>query len=208
MARSYASVVRGPAPTEAPEPKASVLRVEAPVWTPPPRCYYCGAAADVCPRCRETCSYYPAHGLQPVVQDGRCSEHARYHESKDHAFFNCDMAKYIPQTCGACREVKPWKPSDCLELKGFSYERMCLCHPLKSPNGGRFNVVFVGQRRYIPVGQPKSSEEQVAAWAQAAYDKELEFSGDTNRAEVMKAAVLCGDPLVDITYRLYEAGAD
>lgn len=199
MARSWASVARVSLSVEKPQPspKTSALRAEAPAWTPPPRCYYCASVADVCPRCVETCSYSPSHGLLPVVAEGRCSEHTRYHESKDHAFSRLDLAKYIPQTCSGCRAKHPWKPSDSLELKGFSYERACLCHPLKSPNGGRFNVVFVGQRRCIPLGGAKSTPEQVAAWAQEAYEKEMAFSGDTQRAEVMKATVLKGDPLAE-----------
>jgi ferredoxin len=195
MARSYASAARAGLPTE--KPKRSVLRAEAPAWKPAPRCYHCGSAADVCPQCAQTCSYYPEWGLQPVVQDGRCSQHARYHESKAHAFFNKNMADYIPQTCASCRAEHPWQAKDTLELKGFSYERACLCCPLKSPNGGRFNVVFVRLYRYIKLGEAKSTPEQVAAWAQAAYEKEMEFSGETKRAEALKAAVLSGDPFAE-----------
>lgn len=205
MARSYASVVRGPEP--APEPKRSVLRADAPVWAPPPRCHYCGSAADVCEECVRTCAWHPAHGLQPVVEDGLCWRHAPYHESKAHAFFSLDMAQHIPQTCSGCRLLRPWTAKDTLELKGWSYERACLCHPLKSPNGGRFNIVFVPVYRYVKVGQAKSTAEQVAAWAQAAYEKEMEFSGETKRAEVFKQAVLSGDPFVDVSYKLWEAGA-
>ena len=205
MARSWASVARSSLPVA---PKPSVLRADAPVWTPPPRCYYCGSAADVCPKCVRICSYSPQWGSKPVVAEGLCSEHARYHESQNHAFYGADMSKYIPQTCSGCRATHPWKPSDTLELKAFSYERASLSHSLKTPNGGRFNVVFVGQRRYIPVGGAKSSPEQVAAWAQAAYEKEMEFSGDTKRAEVIKEAVLSGDPFVNISYRLALAGVD
>lgn len=204
MARSYASVAR----SSLREPPAPAPAPQAPAGPPSPLCHYCGSVADVCTECLRICSYSPQWGLQPVVAEGRCSEHTRSHESKAHAFYGVELAKYIPQTCSGCRAKHPWKPSDCLELKGFSYERMCLCHPLKSPNGGRFNVVFVGQRRYIPVGGAKSTPVQVSAWAQAAYEKEMEFSGETKRAEVMKQAILCGDPFVDIRYRMWEACAE
>jgi hypothetical protein len=100
------------------------------------------------------------------------------------------MDEFIPQSCTGCREKDPWETDDLLEVTGYSYEPACLCHPLKSPNGGRFNVVYVSVCRYIRLGQSKSSPEQVAAWAQAAYEKEMEFSGDAGRAEVMKRGVL------------------
>ena len=102
----------------------------------------------------------------------------------------------------------PLEARDVLELKGWSYERANLEKPLKSPNGGRFNIVFVPIYRYVRVGEAKSTPGQVAAWAQAAYDKEMEFSGETKRADVFKAAVLGGDPDVQVSYKLWEAGAE
>lgn len=197
MARSWASVVRSSLPVAPVAPKPSVLRAEAPVWTPPPRCHYCASVADVCPECVRTCSYYPGWGLQPVVKDGLCGEHARYHESKAHAFFNKNMADYIPQTCAGCRAEHPWTPKDTLELTGWNYERACMCHPMKSPNGGRFNLVFIPLYRYVKVGEAKSTAEQVGAWAQATYEKEMAFSGETKRAEALKAMVLKGEPFAD-----------
>lgn len=207
MARSYASVLRGPAPAPAPQP-SSVLRAEAPVWKPAPRCHYCGSAADVCPECQHHCSYNPGWGLQPVVKDGLCGEHCVYHFTKAHAFYGLNLSEFIPQTCASCRAEHPLEKRDVLELKGWSYERANLEKPLKSPNGGRFNIVFVPIYRYVRVGQPKSSPEQVALWAQAAYDKEMEFSGEAKRAEVFKAAVLSGDPDVYIKSELSQAGAE
>ncbi len=48
MARSYASVARSGLP-QAPAPKpASVLRADAPEWTPPPVCCDCGAKPRLC----------------------------------------------------------------------------------------------------------------------------------------------------------------
>ena len=198
MARSYASVARSGLPSAPPTDKRSVLRVDAPAWTPPPRCHTCGSAADVCPECVRTCAYYPGWGLQPVVKDGLCSQHAVYHESKAHAFFNVDLAQYIPQTCTACRAAKPWKPSDCLQIRGFSYERACLCHPLKSPNGGPFNVVYVPIFTRTAVGLPRPGRAEVELWAEAAYKKEMEFSGDSERAQTLKDAILGDDPLVHV----------
>jgi hypothetical protein len=63
-----------------------------------------------------------------------------------------------------------------------------MCHKL-SPT----NVVYVNIHRYIRLGQAKSSPEQVAAWAEAAYAKEMEFSGQTWRADAVKKAVLEND---------------
>jgi hypothetical protein len=182
MARSWASVARSGLPVE---PKPSVLRASAPEWTPPPRCYYCGSAADVCPRCVNTCSYYPAWGLRPVLHQGRCTEHGY---GAGHAFYGTDMTEFIPQTCSGCREKHLWRPEDSLEVMGFSYEPSCMCHKL-SPT----NVVYVNKHRYIRLGQAKSSPEQVAAWAEAAYAKEMEFSGKTERADAVKKAVLEND---------------
>lgn len=172
------------------------MRTEAPVLTPPP-CFYCGSAADVCVDCANFHRYYPKSIPKPVVKDGLCSKHVRSHESHAYAFYGTDVTKYIPQTCSGCRAKNPWRAKDTLELKGFHYERGCLCHPMKSPNGGRFNVVFIPQYRYVKVGEAKSSEEQRAAWAQAAYDKEMAFSGEVERAEAMKKVVLAGEPFAD-----------
>lgn len=203
MARSYASVARAGLPAPAPAVR-SVLRADAPAYTPPPPCYYCGSAADVCPECAQNAW----RGLQPVVKDGLCADHSIYHFTKAHAFYSFNRSEFIPQTCASCRAEHPLEARDVLELTGWSYERACLCHPLKSPNGGRFNIVFVPIYRYVRVGQPKSGEAQRALWAQAAYDKEMEFSGEVKRAEVMKSAVLGGDPDVSVSYKLWEAGAD
>jgi len=185
MARSWASVVSGLKPTVA---AVSVLRADAPEWTPPPRCYYCGSAADVCEECVRQCTWMPTHTLQPVVSRGRCADHGGW--SRPHEFYSAKMEEFIPQTCAGCREKHPWDTDDLLEVTGFKYERACLCHPLKSPNGANYNVVYVSICRYIRLGQSKSSPEQVAAWAEAAYQKEMEFSGDKERADVLKEAVL------------------
>jgi hypothetical protein len=170
---------------------ASALRPEAPAWTPGPRCYYCGSAADVCPECVKTMSYYPGWGHQAVVGKGRCSQHGGY--TLPHAFFNKKMNEFIPQTCSGCRAEHPWSHKNHLEVTGFSYERSCLTQPLKSPNGGAYNVVYVNKRRYIRLGQAKSSPEQVAAWAQEAYDVEMAFSGETRRADAVRRCILEND---------------
>ncbi len=185
MARSWASVVRGSEPTVA---LVSKLNPYADEWTPPPRCYYCGSAADVCEECVRQSKWMPSHTLQPVVSRGRCADHGGW--SRPHNFYSAKMDEFIPQTCAGCRERHPWDASDLLEVTGYSYERANLEKSLKSPNGGRFNVVYVSQCRYIRLGQSKSSPEQVAAWAEAAYEKEMEFSGDKGRAEVLKNGVL------------------
>jgi hypothetical protein len=187
MARSWASVARSglpqaPAPSALPK-AASGLRAEAPAWTPPPRCYYCGSAADTCTKCVDQRSWMPSHTLKPVLRDGRCADHHRY--GVPHAFFNAKMEEFIPQTCTACREKHPWRQEDSVEVTGFSYQNSCFCHPL-SPT----NVVYVLKHHYIRLGETKSSPEQVAAWAEAAYAKEMEFSGETKRAEAVKKAVL------------------
>ncbi len=126
-------------------------------------------------------SYYPGWGHQAVVAKGRCSQHGGY--ALPHAFYNAKMNDYIPQTCTGCRAEHPWSHKNHLEVTGFSYERSCLCHPLKSPNGGAYNVVYVMRRRYIRLGEAKSSPEEVAARAQAAYDVELTFSGEDKLSE-------------------------
>lgn len=177
----------------------------APLKAPP--CHYCGSAADVCPECARN-SWWSSAGLQPVVEGGLCWSHTRYHESHAHVFYSANMEDFIPQTCGRCRAEHPWTKAETLELTGFEYERANMLAPLKSPNGGRFNIVFVPVYRYRRIGQAKSTAEQRAAWAQAAYDKEMEFSGETKRAEVFKAAVLSGDPDPEIRYKLWEAGAE
>jgi hypothetical protein len=46
MARSWASVARGP--VAPPPPAASVLRAAAPEWAPPPLCHDCSAVAKIC----------------------------------------------------------------------------------------------------------------------------------------------------------------
>jgi hypothetical protein len=49
MARSWASVARSGLPVApAPAPAVSVLRAEAPEWTPPPSCCDCGAKPRLC----------------------------------------------------------------------------------------------------------------------------------------------------------------
>jgi hypothetical protein len=182
MARSWASVARAGLPV-APAPAVSVLRAEAPEWKPPPSCYYCGASADVCPKCVNTCSYYPAWGLQPVLGKGLCAQHHSY--GVPHAFFNKKMAEFMPQTCSSCREKHPWRQEDSVEVTGFSYEKSCFCHPL-SP----INVVYVNKHHYIRLGEAKSTPEVVAARAQAAYDVEMAFSGKEARAEVVRKTIL------------------
>ena len=164
-------------------PAVSVLRAEAPEWKPPPSCYYCGASADVCPKCVKTCSYYPAWGLQPVLRKGLCAQHHSY--GVPHAFFNKNMQEFMPQTCSSCREKHPWRQEDSLEVTGFSYEKSCFCHPL-SP----INVVYVNKHRYIRLGEAKSTPEVVVARAQAAYDVEMAFSGKAERAEIVRKTIL------------------
>jgi hypothetical protein len=178
-------------PPRDPSASVSVLRASAPEWTPAPRCYYCGSAADTCPRCVDQRSWMRSHTLKPVLRGGRCSDHVSY--GVPHMFFNKNMEEFIPQTCSGCREKHPWRPEDSVELTGFSYERANLEHPLKSPNGGAYNVVYVKRHRYIRLGQAKSSPEQVAAWAEAAYAKEMEFSGETKRAEAVRDCILKND---------------
>lgn len=130
----------------------------------------------------------PEWTLGPVIDKGRCADHGGW--VADHKFYSAKMEEFIPQTCSSCRAEHPWCTEDLIEVKGFSYEPMAMFAPLKSPNGGRFNVVFVSECRYIRLGQAKSSPEQVAAWAEAAYAKEMEFSGDKGRAAEIKKAVL------------------
>lgn len=187
MARSWSSVVRSGLPAAPAAPPASVLRASAPEWKPPPPCYYCGSAADVCPKCVNTCSYYPAWGLQPVLGKGLCAEHHSY--GVPHAFFNKKMAEFMPQTCSSCREKHPWRQEDSLEVTGFSYEKSCFCHPL-SPT----NVVYVNKHRYIRLGEAKSTPEMVAARAQAAYEVEMAFSGKAARAEAVRDCILTNNP--------------
>jgi hypothetical protein len=127
-----------------------------------------------------------SHTLKPVLRGGRCADHVSY--GVPHMFFNKNMEEFIPQTCSGCREKHPWRPEDSVELTGFSYEKSCFCHPL-SPT----NVVYVKRHRYIRLGQAKSSPEQVAAWAEAAYAKEMEFSGETKRAEAVRDCILKND---------------
>lgn len=177
----------------------------APLVAPP--CYYCGSGAEVCRECA-TDAWWSPRGLQPVVKDGLCAHHSIYHFTKAHAFNGLNLSEFIPQTCASCRAEHPLEERDVLEVKGWSYERMNWEKPLKSPNGGRFNIVFVPIYRYVRVGQTKSSEEQRALWAQAAYDKEMEFSGETKRAEIFKAVILCGDPGVRVGDKMWEAGAE
>ena len=185
MARSWASVARGSVTPSTAVAAAPALRASAPEWTPPPRCYYCGSAADVCPKCENQRSWMRSHTLKPVLHGGRCTDHGY---GVCHAFFNKNMEEFIPQTCSGCRDKHLWRREDSLEVTGFSYEKSCLCHPL-SP----INVVYVNIHRYIRLGQAKSSPQQVAAWAEAAYAKEMEFSGQTKRAEAVKKAVLEND---------------
>jgi hypothetical protein len=135
-------------------------------------------------------SYYAEWGFQPILQRGLCAHHSGW---STHEFYGKNMMEFIPQTCTGCREKHPWREEDHLELTGYSYERACMCHPLKYPNGGRFNVVYVPKCRYIRIGQVKSSRDQVVAWAQAAYDEEMAFSADPKRAEVLKQCVLDND---------------
>ena len=184
MARSWASVVSGSEPTPA---LVSNLNPYADEWMPPPRCYYCGSAADVCEECVRQCKWMPTHTLQPVLRRGLCAGHSSW---STHEFFNKRMEEFIPQTCASCREKHPWRQEDHIEVTGFNYERANLDKSLKSPNGGRFNVVFIPLLRYIRLGETKSSREQVEAWAEATYEKEMAFSGDRERAEVLKRAVL------------------
>jgi hypothetical protein len=129
----------------------------------------------------------PTHTLQPVLRRGLCAGHSGW---STHEFFNKRMEEFIPQTCAGCREKNPWHQEDHIEVTGFNYERANLEKSLKSPNGGRFNVVFIPLLRYIRLGETKSSRQQVEAWAEAAYEKEMVFSSDRERAEVLKRAVL------------------
>lgn len=184
MARSWASVARSALPVEpSVAPKPFVLRAEAPIWTPPPACYYCGSAADVCAKCVDQRSWMPSHPLKPVLRKGLCADHHAY--GVPHAFFNKKMEEFMPQTCSSCRSKHPWRQEDSVEVTGFSYEKSCFCHPL-SP----INVVYVKKHRYIRLGEAKSTPEVVAARAQAAYDVEMAFSGKAERAEVVRKTIL------------------
>ena len=180
MARSWSSVVRSGLPQT---PAPSVLRATAAEWTPPPRCYYCGSAADTCPDCDRMRSYGCDWERQPVLENGYCAVHRS--GGLGHAFYTMKMAEFIPQTCTGCRVKHPWRAEDCVEITGFSYEKSCFCHPLDP-----MNVVRCAIYHFTRLGQPKTSPEQKAAWAEAAYAKEMAFSGDKERAEHLKARVL------------------
>jgi hypothetical protein len=118
-----------------------------------------------------------------VLREGLCAQHVRH--GVPNAFFNMKMTEFIPQTCSACREEHPWRQEDSLEVTGFSYEKSCFCHPL-SPT----NVVYVSKNRYIRLGEAKSSTEEVAARAKAAYEVEMAFSGKVVRAEAVRDCIL------------------
>lgn len=185
MARSYASVARAGLPVA---PKPSVLRADAAAWTPPPRCYYCGSAADTCPDCDRMRSYGCDWERQPVLDregldEGYCSVHSRW--PLPHAFYTKKMAEFIPHTCTGCRAKHPWRAEDCVEITGFSYEKSCFCHPLDP-----MNVVRCAIYHYTRLGEPKTSPKQKAEWAQAAYEKEMAFSGDADKADELLVRVL------------------
>jgi hypothetical protein len=181
MARSWASVARTSLPVE---PKPSVLRASAPEWTPPPRCYYCGSAADICPRCADQRSWMPEHTLQPVVtphagkMEGRCADHGGWY-SRPYALFNAKLEELIPQTCTCCRAKHPWRIEDHVQVRGFAYHYCSRSSPSPQP---RF--------RFIRLGQSAPGPEVRAAEAEAAYKEELAYSGDKEKAERLKARVL------------------
>ena len=181
MARSWSSVVRSGLPQA---PAVSVLRAEAPAWTPGPRCYYCGSAADVCPECVRTMSYYPEWGHHPVVtphagcSEGRCADHGGWY-SRPYALFAAKLEEIMPQTCAGCRAAHPWRIEDHVQVTGFAYH-YCT-KPTDSPH-----PVF----RFIRLGETAPEPAVRAAEAEAAYAKELTISGDKERAERLKARVL------------------
>ncbi len=181
MARSWASVARSGLPVE---PTPSVLRASAPEWKPPPRCYYCGSAADVCPECAHTCTYYAGWGLNPVVtphagkMEGRCADHGGWY-SRPYALFDADLKEIMPQTCTACRAKHPWRIEDHVQVRGFAYH-YCF-KPTDSPH-----AVF----RFIRLGETAPGPDVRAAEAEAAYKEALAFSGDKEMAEHRKARVL------------------
>lgn len=207
MARSWADVARGsmakatPAAPAAAAPKVWTyadwldgvnywdVHPAQPKPVAPP-CYYCGSAATVCAQCERMCACSSEWSLLPVLQRGRCAFHSGWSTNE---FYNKKMEEFIPQTCAGCREKHPWREEDHIEITGYSYEKACMCHPLKYPNGGPFNVVYVPKCRFIRIGQVKSTREQVEAWAQATYDEEMAFSADPKRAQVLKQCVLEND---------------
>jgi len=188
MARSWASVVRGPEP-EAMETERQRINKVKQIWAEMdkkhglrPRCWYCSQDADVCPECVK----HPGAGLQPVMKNGCCAQHGGWgQEGQPYALRYVKMEDILPQTCSSCRSRHPWLVEDHVQVTGFSYERMSFSFPL-SPT----NVVRVNHWRFIRVGQSKPEPPVRVAEAQAAYEKEMAFSGDTYWANWCKNRIL------------------
>jgi hypothetical protein len=102
-----------------------------------------------------------------------------------HAFFNEKFDLFVPQTCTGCRQKNPWRIEDHLQVVGFSYDRSCFCHPF-----GPDNVVRGARYRYIRLGETGPDHSVRVAEADAAYEKEMAFSGDKEKAEGLRARVL------------------
>jgi hypothetical protein len=186
MARSWSSV----ASSGLPQP--SLLRDPAPETPLPPRCYYCGSAADVCSQCAQMCSYSSVWKLKPVLKNGLCYYHGGL--VVPHALYSSKIEEFIPQACSSCRAKNPWRAADCLEVTGFSYEKSCFSQPL-SP----INVVRVPIHRYIRIGQSKSTAAQRTLWAEEIYAKEMAFSGNEQEALRLREKALPAHEIPDVT---------
>ena len=194
--RSWASVARGPTPLvpaaylEAERNRINKIKM---VWKEmdekyslPPQCWHCDQNADLCAECVHQKSWMPTHELQPVMKNGLCGQHGGWGRGGEpYALRYAKMTEIMPQTCSSCRAHNPWLVEDHVQVTGFSYEKMSFSFPL-SPT----NVVRVNHWRFIRLGQSKPEASVRAAEAQAAYEKEMAFSGDTEQADWCKKRIL------------------
>jgi hypothetical protein len=155
-----------------------------------PRCWYCGQNAEVCVSCMSQKAEMPNHVLQPVMikgaHVGRCADHGGWKwGTAPRAFYGAKMSDLVPHACLSCLERNPWREEDHVQVTGFSYERMSFSFPL-SPS----NVVRVNHWRFIRVGEAPPAPSVRAAEAQAAYEKEMAFSGDVDWANWCKNRIL------------------
>jgi hypothetical protein len=193
MARSWASVARGPAPSVEMTPEQKRINKIKTIWKEMdenhdlhPCCWHCGQSADLCPECVSQKSWMPSHTLQPVMKNGFCSGHGGWGRGgQPYALRYAKMLEIMPQTCSSCRLHKPWRVEDHVQVTGFSYEKMSFSFPL-SPT----NVVRINHWRFIRLGEPQPEASVRAAEAQAAYEKEMAFSGSVEEAACLKARVL------------------
>jgi hypothetical protein len=95
-------------------------------------------------------------------------------------------AEKIPFKCTSCRQSNPWRWEDEKEIVGYSYEPMCFCHPL-SPT----NVVRIAQHRSVIQSSPFKKRN---AEAQAAFNKEMAFSGNYAEAIPIYRSFFKGQP--------------